>query len=203
MLDLDLTQEIAALRSTFRDIRAVVDVDALEAEIARLSEQAGAPDLWDDTEKAQKVTSALSHRQSELARVKSIDSRLDDLEVLVELAQEAGDEETAAEARAELASLQKAHRRPRGADAARRRVGRPPGGHHHPRRRRRRGCRGLRRDAHAHVPALGREARLQRHRHGHELRRGGGHQVGDLRDRRALRVRHAVASRPARTASCA
>ena len=43
MLDLDLTQEIAALRSTFRDIRAVVDVDALEAEIARLSEQAGAP----------------------------------------------------------------------------------------------------------------------------------------------------------------
>ena len=53
MLDLDLTQEIAALRSTFRDIRAVVDVDALEAEIARLSEQAGAPDLWADTEKAQ------------------------------------------------------------------------------------------------------------------------------------------------------
>jgi peptide chain release factor 2 len=28
MLDLDLTQEIAALRSTFRDIRAVVDVEA-------------------------------------------------------------------------------------------------------------------------------------------------------------------------------
>jgi peptide chain release factor 2 len=108
MLDLDLTQEIAALRSTFRDIRAVVDVDALEAEIARLSEQAGAPDLWDDTEHAQKVTSALSHRQSELARVKSIDSRLDDLEVLIELAQEAGDEEAAEESRAELVALQKA-----------------------------------------------------------------------------------------------
>ena len=60
MLELDLSPEIAALRSTFRDIRAVVDVDALEAEIARLSEQAGAPDLWDDTERAQKVTSALS-----------------------------------------------------------------------------------------------------------------------------------------------
>ncbi len=107
MLDLDLTQDIASLRSTFRDIRAVVDVDALEAEIASLSEQAGAPDLWDDTENAQKVTSALSHRQSELARVKSIDSRLDDLEVLVELANEADDEESAAEARAELAALQK------------------------------------------------------------------------------------------------
>ncbi len=43
MLDSDFTQEIAALRSTFDDIRAVVDVDALEADIARLSEQAGAP----------------------------------------------------------------------------------------------------------------------------------------------------------------
>jgi len=108
MLDLDLTQEIAALRSTFRDIRSVVDVDGLQSEIDRLSEQAGAPDLWDDTANAQKVTSALSHRQSELARVKSIDSRLDDLEVLIELANEMGDEESAAEARDELIALQKA-----------------------------------------------------------------------------------------------
>src|SRR5215203_3229469 len=108
MLDLDLTQEIAALRSTFRDIRSVVDVDGLQSEIDRLSEQAGAPDLWDDTANAQKVTSALSHRQSELARVKSIDSRLDDLEVLIELANEMGDEESATEARDELIALQKA-----------------------------------------------------------------------------------------------
>ena len=74
MLDFDLSADIQALRSTFADIRAVVDVDALTAEIARLSEEAGAPDLWDDTEKAQKVTSALSHRQSELARITSIDA---------------------------------------------------------------------------------------------------------------------------------
>ncbi|MDO9397392.1 MAG: peptide chain release factor 2, partial [Herbiconiux sp.] len=47
MLDLDLSEQIAQLRSTFDDIRSVVDVDALTAEIARLSEEAGAPDLWD------------------------------------------------------------------------------------------------------------------------------------------------------------
>ncbi|MBF4573855.1 peptide chain release factor 2 [Herbiconiux sp. VKM Ac-1786] len=107
MLDLDLSEQIAQLRSTFHDIRTVVDVDALRAEIARLSEEAGVPDLWDDTEKAQKVTSALSHRQGELAKIESIESRLDDLEVLIELANEAGDEESADEARAELVSLQK------------------------------------------------------------------------------------------------
>ncbi|WP_419819231.1 peptide chain release factor 2 [Glaciibacter flavus] len=107
MIDIDLTAEIAALRTTFADIRAVVDVDAVKADIDRLNEAAGAPDLWDDTVNAQKVTSALSHRQADLARIESVESRLDDLEVLVELANEAGDEESAEEAKAELESLQK------------------------------------------------------------------------------------------------
>jgi peptide chain release factor 2 len=106
MLDFDLSADIQALRSTFADIKAVVDVDALTSEIARLSEEAGVPDLWDDTEKAQKVTSALSHRQSELARISGIDRRLDDLEVMVELANEMDDEDAAEEARHELAELE-------------------------------------------------------------------------------------------------
>ena len=105
MDELDITDEIAALRSTFADIRSVVGVEALEAEIAKLSEQAGAPDLWDDTEKAQKVTSALSHRQSELARINSIEGRLDDLEIMVQLANEEQDASAAADARAELAAI--------------------------------------------------------------------------------------------------
>ena len=107
MIDLDLGAEIAALRSTFDDIRSVIGVDRLEAEIADLSEKAGAPDLWDDPDAAQKVTSALSHRQSELARITGIQSRLDDLEVLVELAIEGDDEQAAQEARDELTALQK------------------------------------------------------------------------------------------------
>ncbi len=106
-MDLDLAEQISALRSTFGDIRAVVGVDRLKADIERLSAEAGVRDLWDDPEKAQKVTSALSHRQSELARIDSIEARLDDLEVLVELANEAGDEESASEARDELVSIQK------------------------------------------------------------------------------------------------
>ncbi|PPH37872.1 peptide chain release factor 2 [Rathayibacter sp. AY1E3] len=107
MLDNDFTEQITALRSTFADIRAVIDVDGLRSKIAELSEQAGAPDLWDDTANAQKVTSALSHRQSELARITAIDRRLDDLEVLVEMANEAEDAESEQEAIAELSCLQK------------------------------------------------------------------------------------------------
>jgi peptide chain release factor 2 len=107
MIELDFSEQIAALRATFDDIRSVIDMERLRTDIADLSEQAGAPDLWDDTDHAQKVTSALSHRQSELARIESIESRLDDLEVMVELANDEGDQESADEAAAELASLQK------------------------------------------------------------------------------------------------
>src|ERR1700735_2563350 len=100
MDELDFSADIAALRSTFADIRSVIGVERLQAEIATLSEQAGVPDLWDDPEKAQKITSALSHRQSELARIDSIQSRLDDLEVMVELANSESDAGGAARGRA-------------------------------------------------------------------------------------------------------
>ena len=106
MLELDLSADIEALRSTFADIKSVVDVDALAADIARLSEEAGAPDLWDDVDKAQKVTSSLSHRQAELKRITDIEQRLDDLDVLIELAIEMDDEDSADEARRELAELE-------------------------------------------------------------------------------------------------
>jgi peptide chain release factor 2 len=106
MLELDLSADIEALRSTFADIKAVVDVEALTSDIARLSEEAGAPDLWDDDEKAQKVTSALSHRQADLKRITDIEARLDDLDVLIELAIEMDDEDSAEEARRELAELE-------------------------------------------------------------------------------------------------
>ena len=72
------------------------DIEGIERAIEDLSAQAATPDLWDDVENAQKVTSALSYKQSELNRLRSLSSRIDDVEVMVELA-EAEDEETAAE----------------------------------------------------------------------------------------------------------
>jgi len=107
MIELDISEQVAALRSTFSDIRSVVGVERLEAEIVDLSEQAGVPDLWDDTEKAQRITSALSHKQSELAKIVSISGRLDDIEIMVQLANEESDESAAADVQTELASIQK------------------------------------------------------------------------------------------------
>ncbi|WP_144712347.1 peptide chain release factor 2 [Curtobacterium pusillum] len=107
MVELDFTEQISALRETFGNIRSVVDVDRLQREIAELSEQAGAQDLWDDVEHAQQVTSALSHRQAELRKITDTERRIDDLEVLIEMANEGDDQESADEAAAELKAIQK------------------------------------------------------------------------------------------------
>jgi peptide chain release factor 2 len=107
MVELDFTEQISALRETFGNIRSVVDVDRLQHEIAELSEQAGAQDLWDDVEHAQQVTSALSHRQAELRKITDTERRIDDLEVLIEMANEGDDQESADEAAAELKVIQK------------------------------------------------------------------------------------------------
>jgi len=104
-MELDLSADIAALRATFTDIAAVIDVERLQGDIDALSAQAGVPDLWDDPKQAQQVTSRLSHAQSQLARVTGVAQRLDDIEVLIELAVEAEDEATAQEARDELKAL--------------------------------------------------------------------------------------------------
>ena len=96
MASFDFSAEIKELRAIFDSIAAVSDIEGIERAIEELSEQAAAPDLWDDVENAQKVTSALSYKQSELNRLRSLSSRIDDVEVMVELA-EAEDEETAAE----------------------------------------------------------------------------------------------------------
>jgi peptide chain release factor 2 len=98
----DFPTEIAALRGTLAQIAAVSDPEQLEKRIAELSERASAPDLWDDPEAAQAVTSQLSHAQAERDKLAQIVDRVGDLEALVELAQEEDDDDTLAEAEREL-----------------------------------------------------------------------------------------------------
>ena len=106
MADLDLSQEIRELRTTFASIREVVDPVKLAAEVERLKALAADQNLWDDAANAQKVTSALSRTQSQITKLESVASRLDDLEVLLELANDAGDSSVQVEAKSELAALQ-------------------------------------------------------------------------------------------------
>ena len=100
----DYQAEIQSLRKTFQKISSVTDPEALRARISDLTEQSAAPDLWDDQEKAQSVTSKLSHAQSELDRLERMETAIDDLGALKDMADEeaASDPETARELYADI-----------------------------------------------------------------------------------------------------
>lgn len=108
MAVVDVSEELKSLSSTMGSIEAVLDLDKMRADIAVLEEQAAAPSLWDDPENAQKVTSKLSYLQGHLRRAEELRGRIDDLEVLFELASDEGDEDARAEAEAELEAVRKA-----------------------------------------------------------------------------------------------
>ncbi len=98
----DFESEIKQLQATMKTIGSVLDVDGMRREIADLGEQVAVPDLWDDQANAQRVTGRLSMLQGTLDRFVSLQSRLEDLEVMVELAAEESDAEAAAETEKEL-----------------------------------------------------------------------------------------------------
>ncbi|SDN38184.1 peptide chain release factor 2 [Geodermatophilus sp. DSM 45219] len=104
----DFSVVLDELDTTLKSIEAVLDVDRLRREVAELEQQAAAPDLWNDVEAAQALTSRLSYLQGDLRRVEELRSRLDDVGLLHEMAAEENDEATTAETERELESLRQA-----------------------------------------------------------------------------------------------
>jgi peptide chain release factor 2 len=107
----DPADEISELSSKLDTIEAVVDPEAMRAEVADLREQYADPTLWEQQDRAQAVTRRLSYVEGELARLENLRQRLEDTRVLFELADEETDssvrEATRQEAAGELAVLGK------------------------------------------------------------------------------------------------
>ena len=97
--------QIDQLDRSLESIEAVADLPGLRAEIAQLAEEVAAPDLWNDQENAQRVTSTLSARQAEVERLDGLRGRLDDAAVMLELAVEENDAEARTEVENELNRL--------------------------------------------------------------------------------------------------
>jgi peptide chain release factor 2 len=101
----DFSADIQALGATLASIESVLNLPDLEKQIAELEDQASAPDLWEDPDAAQKVTSRLSQLQSDLAKVRALRQRIEDMPILLELAEAESDAAAHAEAERELDSL--------------------------------------------------------------------------------------------------
>ena len=89
--------------------RCGFDLPAKQAELGRLQKLAADPGLWDDRNRAQKLMQQVARLESLIATWTDLERRSSDLEGLVALAHEAGDEEheeLAADIDAELSGLE-------------------------------------------------------------------------------------------------
>jgi peptide chain release factor 2 len=98
-------EAIKELDATLTSVESVLDLPGLRAEAAALQERASAPDLWDDVAAAQRVTSRLAFVQGEVRRAEALRQRVDDLAVLLELAEDESDHDTFDEVGRELDEL--------------------------------------------------------------------------------------------------
>ncbi|NED96091.1 peptide chain release factor 2 [Phytoactinopolyspora alkaliphila] len=101
----DIDAEIADLSQMLTGIERVLEPDKLREQVAELEDQAVSPDLWDDVDHAQKVTSRLSYAQAELRKVTELRQRVDDLPVMLELGRDESDADAMAEVVRELDEL--------------------------------------------------------------------------------------------------
>ena len=106
----DYLHEVKVLDATLVSIEKVLDLPKLHAASISLEAEASAPDLWDDPGAAQEITSRLSRVQAALNKVTTIRRRLEDVPVLLELAEGENDSGAQTDAVNELDDVGKAIR---------------------------------------------------------------------------------------------
>jgi len=100
--------EIDAIDATLVSIEKVLDLPKLRKQAEVLEEEAGVPDLWNDPENAQKITSRLSRVQAEINKLTTLRRHVEELSILFELAASEPDGTGVADAERELDSVKKA-----------------------------------------------------------------------------------------------
>jgi peptide chain release factor 2 len=102
---IDYGSEISELSSKLASIEAVLDPEGMRKEADDLRERSADPSLWEDQENAQAVTRRLSYLDAEMSRLEALHGRLEDLQVMFELAESEDDEPTLQEALRELSAI--------------------------------------------------------------------------------------------------
>ena len=100
--------EIDAIDATLVSIEKVLDLPKLRKQAEVLEEEAGVPNLWDDPESAQKITSRLSRVQAEINKLINLRRHVEELSILFELAASEPNGTGVADAERELDSVRKA-----------------------------------------------------------------------------------------------
>ena len=101
----DLTDDLKALRARLSEAETYLKVEELRARRPQLEAEASRPDLWDDADRARRVTGELSAVTDDIEQYEQLAGRVDDAETLHELGRDEGDDDTLAEVERSLVGI--------------------------------------------------------------------------------------------------
>ena len=108
MLELDEYKfELQKYKTPLEEVRNSLDTEGKEKRIKELDEIMADPDFWNDVERSGQVMKELKGLKSTIESFKEMETAYQDLETMIEMAEEEGDEELTSEIGEELAEFKK------------------------------------------------------------------------------------------------
>lgn len=90
-MDYETHKAFEDAKQTLSDLSESLDLDGRKKRIAEIDEIISAPDFWNDPEAGQKIMQEKKRLESKVTHYDQLASKLDDLEVMIELAKEESD----------------------------------------------------------------------------------------------------------------
>jgi len=106
MLEMEqFKQDLAGVRASIEEAGQALDIERLREQLIEYQEDMASAGFWDDMERAQKINQRAHGVEARLNHFKSLNDRVDDIEAMMELAEEADDSDMAAEIQAEFTAI--------------------------------------------------------------------------------------------------
>ncbi|MGH4138519.1 peptide chain release factor 2 [Clostridium sp.] len=101
----EITSELNVIKANSEEIRVSLDLATLEKELKEFEFKMQEPSFWDDTDLAQEISQKAKGIKDRIDRFNLVVSKIEDLEVLVELSEEEDDDSSIEEIKSELKDL--------------------------------------------------------------------------------------------------
>ena len=106
MIEMEIfKQDLTAVRAMVVECGESLHIDNLREQMVEYQEDMGSNGFWDDTERATKISAKANALENRIKHYESLISRADEIEIMMELAEEEDDESMADDIKKEFASL--------------------------------------------------------------------------------------------------
>lgn len=106
MIEMEIfKQDLSAVRSMIEEAGESLHVDLLREQLVEYNEDMGSPGFWDDTERATRISAKANSTENRIKHYESLIGRADEIEIMMELAEEEDDESMAEDIKKEFVSL--------------------------------------------------------------------------------------------------